>query len=454
MGNTLTEDIEAMQTLRREWAEVIRKGIEIRDTKGYIDTECRARADKMEADLAKMHTDIGARVADLEKSKAAMMERLSRPPGAGGNSVTLATPSMMKMFTESEAFKSAQFNGKFNISATLNIRAIRPEQSKAVGPIVEGGIIGMTPPAGSYPIFPVRVGLIPQVFPKILMRDIVPVQPLDGTNAVEYVRETWTLGADYQVTEGTRKAQSGVTYTQYIAPVRTIAHFVKVSRQMAADVPFIMGTIEQKLGLGIALKEDKEILFGDGSTGHLQGIMPLATPAATYMPATPPTTANSMDQLNVAATYIENTYFYFPTAIIMNPVDESKLEMLKTSFGSYVLQDRSPYVDGVPRLWGLPIYTTPVMTQGNFLLGQFPGNSALFDRETTTVEIAFQNEDDFVNNLVTIRAEERVALAWFVPQAFACGPFTVPPGNTAGPMFSPEEHLQQKHEGEKPAVKK
>jgi HK97 family phage major capsid protein len=162
--------------------------------------------------------------------------------------------------------------------------------------------------------------------------------------------------------------------------------------------------------------------------------MPQATKEATFW--TPPGTGNtfnSLDELNIAETHIENQ-FYFPNAIILNPTDEAKLEMMKTSFGSYVLSDRAPYQDGLLRVWGLPVVTTPNMAVGDFLVGAFPGQCALFDRETVTVEIAFQNEDDFVRNLVTVRAEERVAFAVFVPQAFVCGPFSCPPCAGGGPF--------------------
>jgi HK97 family phage major capsid protein len=273
------------------------------------------------------------------------------------------------------------------------------------------------------------------------MRDVVPVIPLDSTNAVEYVRESWTTPtADYQVAEGDKKAQTGVTYTEFTANVRTIANFVKVSRQMAQDVPFIMATIEQRLANFVLLKEDKEILYGDNSAGHLYGIMPQAIKLATFW--TPPGTGNtftSVDELNIAATHIENNY-YFPNAIILNPTDEAKIEMMKTTYGAYVLGDRSPREDGLLRVWGLPVITTPNITVGDFLVGAFNDGCALFDRETVTVEIAFQNEDDFVRNLITVRAEERVAFAVFVPQAFVCGPFSCPPCAGGGPFAVAENN--------------
>src|SRR5215472_5464106 len=432
--NLTPDDLEVIQRLRKEWMDTLREGIAIRDQKGYTDSEAREKLDRIDAAMNKGFDEMEARYKSLA-------ERQSRMPGTIGGGGQLALPqaplTLSEMVVASDQFKQASFNGRINMQVTLKGVRLRPGATKAATTIIEGGSIDITPPAGAYPIFPYRVGVIPQAFPPLIMRDIVPVIPLDGTNAVEYVRELWTAPmADYQVNEGDKKNQTGVTYTEYTAPVRTIANFVKVSRQMAMDVPFIMTTIEQRVNLGCLLKEDKEILYGDNTAGHLWGLMNQATKLATFwtMPATG-NTYNSLDELNIAATHIENQ-FYFPTNIILNPTDEAKMEMLKTSFGSYVLIDRSPQQDGIMRLWGLPVVTTPNLTTGDFLVGAFPGQCALFDRETVVVEIAFQNEDDFVRNLITIRAEERVAFAVFVPAAFVCGPFQTPPCAGGGPFLA------------------
>jgi HK97 family phage major capsid protein len=441
MSATSQAEIELLHQLRKDWRDAFDEGIAIRDKKGYVDSEARDKCQKIDKDMNNLVDTIiagqGKRIDDLEGKVRGIAERSSRAPGMAGLGLP-ESKSVGQQFVESESFKVAvnnKFGGKFSITATFKAR-FRPDQTKAATTIVEGPPLTITPGSvGAYPIFPYRVGLIPQPFPRPVMRDVVPVIPLDGTNAVEYVRETWTSPlADYQVLEGDKKLQTGVTYTDYVAAVRTIANYVKLSKQMAMDVPIIMASIEQKLSLGITLKEDHEILYGDNAAGHLWGIMPQATKEATFW--TPPGTGNtfnSLDELNIAATHIENL-FYFPNAIILNPTDEAKLEMMKTSFGSYVLGDRSPYQDGVMRLWGLPVVTTPNMNVGDFLVGAFPGNCALFDRETITVEIAFQNEDDFVRNLVTIRGEERVAFAVFVPTAFVCGPFSCPPCAGGGPF--------------------
>ena len=54
--------------------------------------------------------------------------------------------------------------------------------------------------------------------------------------------------------------------------------------------------------------------------------------------------------------------------------------------------------------------TTTAIAQDTFLLGNFRAAATLYDRWTARVEVGTVN-DDFVRNLLTVLAEERVALA-------------------------------------------
>jgi HK97 family phage major capsid protein len=98
------------------------------------------------------------------------------------------------------------------------------------------------------------------------------------------------------------------------------------------------------------------------------------------------------------------------------------MSIAKNQMGGYILGG-PPQAEAVPRLWGLPLVNTPEMAADDYLVGQFPANAALFDRESATVDVAYENEDHFIRNLVCFRCEERVALAVFLPQAFTKGPF-------------------------------
>ena len=63
------------------------------------------------------------------------------------------------------------------------------------------------------------------------------------------------------------------------------------------------------------------------------------------------------------------------------------------------------------------------MQVDKFLTGAFKLGAQVFDRWQARVEVATENEDDFVKNMVTILAEERLALAVYRPQAFIYGDF-------------------------------
>lgn len=61
------------------------------------------------------------------------------------------------------------------------------------------------------------------------------------------------------------------------------------------------------------------------------------------------------------------------------------------------------------------------MAANDFLVGAFRLGAQLFDRMAIEVLVSSENEDDFIRNLLTIRAEERLALAVYRPAAFVKG---------------------------------
>lgn len=396
------------------------------------ETHKRAIADA----VAQNRTEISVEFkAELEKRDAAIQAvaaKSSRPP------VSLGLPGMEyrsvgQQLIEHEGYKALQAAtpGRPHLSLTIKGRVVPAFEQRAINPFISAADAGLT-------FAPRRVGVYAPAVVPLVMRDLMDVIPLDSGNAIEYVTETFTNNADYQVLEGDKKAQSDLTYTPANAYVRTIAHYMKVSRQMLADAPFIRVTIDNKLTYGIAAKEDKEILYGDNSAGHLQGVMPIAT---AYNAGSLPV-ANPIDQMYAAMMQVM-TAGYAPSAIVLNPVAFAGMALLKNETNGSYLLGGPPATEATPRLWGVPVALTMNMAPTEFLVGAFPGNAALFDREQTTVEMATENEDDFIRNLVTVRAEERIALAWFVPQAFVKGTVMTPAplggAATSAPSRPPEQ---------------
>ncbi|NNC10134.1 phage major capsid protein, partial [Corallococcus exiguus] len=76
-----------------------------------------------------------------------------------------------------------------------------------------------------------------------------------------------------------------------------------------------------------------------------------------------------------------------------------------------------------PTLWGLPVIDTTAVEEGEFLVGNFQMAAMLWDREDAVVDISTEDRDNFVKNMVTIRAEERLALEVSRPEALIYGDF-------------------------------
>ena len=117
---------------------------------------------------------------------------------------------------------------------------------------------------------------------------------------------------------------------------------------------------------------------------------------------------------------------YPPDAFILNPTDLAHLETTKDSYGRYMIGDPQTGAQ-VKFIWDLPVVESDSITSGTFLVGAFSTAATLVDRLQAMVDIAYQNEDDFVNNRVALLCEERIGLAVQKPTAFITGSFNTSP---------------------------
>lgn len=261
-----------------------------------------------------------------------------------------------------------------------------------------------------------RPGLIQQPDMPLLIRDLLMPGQTDK-QVVEYFKETGFTNAAAFVSEGVRKPQSDVEFEFAEAPVRTIAHFVKATNQILADVPLLRSYIDFRLRWGVKFVENDALLNGDGTGQSIEGLKPAATAYDTGRNEVGDT---KIDTLRRAMTQVDLA-FYPTSGIILHPSDWEDIELTKTDDGAYVFAN--PLALAGPVLWGRRVVVTAAQTEGEFTLGAFNLAAQIFDREDIAVEIATQNEADFVENKVTIRGEERLAMAVHRPEAIVDGPF-------------------------------
>lgn len=265
-------------------------------------------------------------------------------------------------------------------------------------------------------------GTLPMLKQRLFVRDLIPVGQT-GSPAVFWVRQTGFTNAARVVSESTAKPASTIAYDGVMTQVTTIAHTFKMSKQIMDDFKQLRTDIDREMRYGLKYAEEQELLLGDGTGIHIDGIVPQATAfAAEFTPAL----GNRIDDIRLAM--LQSQLARLPaTGIVMHFIDWARIELTKDQNGQYIFAN--PLRLAGNNLWGLPVVPTEIASfETNFLVGAFQGGAQIYDREEMNVEIATENEDDFIKNMITGRCEERIALAVFRPEAFIYGAFAAGSG--------------------------
>lgn len=344
---------------------------------GDMSTETKGKVDEA---LTKFN------VLDQLKSRVDDLEAKATRPGSGDRE---EVKSYGQQLLEHEGFKSYVKNGAQG-NARIELKAITTSAGAA------GGLIFSQRETEPVAI-PKR--------PDIILRDLLTVVPI-VTGTVEYPKQTTRANAAAPVAEGTAKPYSNYGWSRVTTNVRTLAHLAKLTRQAMDDAPRLQAEVDAEMRYGLAIAEDAQILLGDGTGENLYGLMPQATAYALPVGATQP--ATSIDKVRAAMLQLALSYFS-PEATVLNPIDWFNMETSKDGQGRYIFAN--PLGLAVPTLWGKPVAPTTSMTAGSFLVGSFKIAATLYDRMSMEVLISSENSDDFEKNLLTMRAEERLALA-------------------------------------------
>ncbi|ELY4215893.1 phage major capsid protein [Cronobacter turicensis] len=312
---------------------------------------------------------------------------------------------------------------------TVGQTVISSEALKAFAASVEGGKRVSVPVNAALISTDVPTGVVePQRLPgidtapkqRLFIRDLI-APGRTAAPAIFWVQQTGFTNAAKVVPEGTTKPYSDIQFATQITPVTTIAHMFKASKQILDDFAQLQSTIDAEMRYGLKYVEEQEILFGDGTGAHLKGIVPQAS---AFNAAFEVEKQNGIDVLRLAM--LQAQLARFPASgHVLHFIDWAKIELTKDSLGRYILAN--PAALSGPTLWGLPVVATETAAfQGKFLTGAFNAAAQLFDREDANVVISTENADDFEKNMISIRCEERLALAVKRPEAFIYGAFTAP----------------------------
>jgi len=335
-------------------------------------------------------TEAKARLDEIE-------QKLARP--AGGGAAEPGTPGAK--FVADERFKAfaAETRPRGRVLVEVkDISSLTTDASGSVGALIEN--------AQAAPV------MLPQR--RMTIRNLL-AQGRTTSNMIEFDKEKLFDNQAAPVAEGGSKAQSELQFEEDTAPVRTIAHWMRASVQVLADAPALQSIIDQRLRYGLAYKEEVQLLSGDGNSPNLSGLI---TEATAYSIQSGLTADTMIDDIRFGILQVALAE-YPANGIVLHPTDWAYIETLKDGANQYLLGN--PQGNLQPRLWGLPVVATQAITTDKFLVGAFDLAAQIFDRQDATVEVSTEDADNFTKNKVTIRAEERLALAIYRPAALVYG---------------------------------
>ncbi len=231
------------------------------------------------------------------------------------------------------------------------------------------------------------------------------------SNAIDWVREKVFTNAAAETAESAPKQQSSITFEPGTMPISTVAHWVRISRQLAMDNAAMVAYINRRMVYGVDLRAENQIIAGDGVGQNISGL----TKAGNYTP-------HGYTKASIEALGLTNNRFDVigkmigdcaaagnpADVIVLNTADWWTLRLAKDNTGRYLLGDPGDNV--VPMLFGVPVVASAAMTYGKVWVGPIQLAVTLWYREGVAIDLSDSDGDNFTNNLITIRAERRLAV--------------------------------------------
>jgi HK97 family phage major capsid protein len=267
-----------------------------------------------------------------------------------------------------------------------------------------------------------KPGIVPGAFQPMTLEAFLPSLPT-SSNAIEFTKEASFTNSAAEAAEGSAKAESALTWSLVSMPISTVAHWIKISKQLAADNPALAAYVNTRMRYGVNRKVESQLVAGNGTAPNISGILNSGNfTAHGYLSGA---LGSTLAKLVLIRKMMADSWAagYAPDAILMNPVDFATVEteLLTTAAGQVPFRYDE---GGTPRLWGLPVIQSVGMTADNVAVGAFGQAYTVYNRQDVVVELSDSDSDNFTKNLVTIRAERRLALATEIPAAVRAGDLT------------------------------
>jgi HK97 family phage major capsid protein len=421
--NKHQRDLEAVEL------KMTQIGEKAQELTGKLETEDRHPSDAEKTQIDEWKSEkksLADRKADIQKEIELDDELRSLSRGikvttdeADKKDAPAQAKSLGRQFVESDQYqgvKSREFRGEWRTGeVTLDAKAF----------LGEGAIDDAEAANGSVLVQPqVQAGILPIAQEELTIADLIPSGTASG-NSIKYLKETVAENKADTVKEGGTKPESKIAFDDADVSIRKIATVLQVSDEMLEDQAAIASYINARLTLFVRQTEEDQLLNGTNTSPDLNGIL-RQIPEGNKTVAATAAFPNAADAVWAAMMQVKHVSLLDVSGIVMNPVDYADLRTVKDENGQYLAGGPfSNSAQPIPTLWGKPVVLTSKITEGSALVGAFSQAAQIFRNGGLTVEATNAHAENFTKNITAIRAESRLGLAVYRPQAFATADLTV-----------------------------
>ena len=225
-------------------------------------------------------------------------------------------------------------------------------------------------------------------------------------NAITYFLEgAFETNGDISATaQNNKKPQVSTSFAPTTLALSKLAAWLKETDEILTDAPFLASECQNTLMHQLGKVEDNYVINAIGST--------VGIGAETY----DGTTVTFADGILASIMKVKAESASDASVVVLNPADIVSLMTAKDSNkqyygGGYFVGAYGNGAVGIPSsIWGVPIYASSKVSQGSALVAAREAVKT-WRKGGMDVAIAAENEDDFLYNRVTLRAEVRLATA-------------------------------------------
>jgi HK97 family phage major capsid protein len=240
--------------------------------------------------------------------------------------------------------------------------------------------------------------------------DLIPASTTDQS-AIVYMEETTFTNNAVETAEGIGFGEAALALTERTSPVRKIPVFIPVTDEQLEDVAQVQSYLTNRLTFMLRQRLDGQILVGDGNAPNLEGFLTVSNVQTQAKGSDP-----SPDAIYKGMTKVRVTGRAFPNAVVYHPNDWQDIRLLRTADGIYIWGN--PSEAGPEKIWGLPVVQSDAITEGTALVGDFANFSDLATKRGITVKVSDSHDTYFTTGKQAVRADTRVALTVYRPEAF------------------------------------